>query len=427
MSHERFCKSTSDIPDPAEDSDISMSSYDVPDSDEFTEANHAFVRFEYLNQGGANVIFKIEIAERSGGNPWFYFFDLEGDGQENIIQHVNILNKVLRVNKGLDKTLRCDEVVAGFNNDVRPLFLPKPIKIITRSMTSGELVEDSVELSELDLTKFLMDHEGVMLYNTVVANLKSKCGTIGDEKNADGTTSHAMRWGILLPDMSATAGESVTIELKPKWLVQSPNAPPNAVHCRTCAMQVAKPKDITKHLCPIRLISDGRPKLLQSWILARVTEQLVAHSAPTTDQQRQELERNGECIAANIVHYLTRGEGRALLRHLQRLQGQLDRQGVCTRDTTPFKDTFDRNLRLAMTLRDCSMYITARYVSATKDRYGNCPVVFDVDSKLGDLDFKSADKISDWLAKEKELLDCEAYTKDVREDLGCVFSEKKAK
>lgn len=421
------------------------------DSEEFIDANDAFVRFEYLNQGGANVIFKIEAAERSDAKPWFIFVDRKGDGKENIVQYVDILNKVLRVNKGLDKTLRCDEVLAGFNNDVRPLFLPKPIKIITRSMTSGELVEDSVDVSGVvDLTKHLMEHEGVLLCDEVMTNLMSKCRNILPEKRPDGSISRDMRVGILLPDMSPTPDESITIEVKPKWLVQSPNAPLNAVRCRTCAMQVAKPKDTPKYLCPLRLVQGSSPRL-HSWILDKVCGQLVEHTAPRILEifnrhfpdlsmptaeggpgARPQVLQLGSLITSAIVEYLSQGDGKALLWHLMYLQGRLDRQGVCMREATSFKDTFDRNLRLAMTLRDCSMYITARYLSPPDDvwlpRYANCPVgEYKVDSKLGDLDFKSADKIGDWLAKEKELLDRDAYTKNVLEDLGCVLSEKKAR
>jgi inositol-pentakisphosphate 2-kinase len=44
-----------------------------------------------------------------------------------------------------------------------------------------------------------------------------------------------------------------------------------------------------------------------------------------------------------------------------------------------------------------------------------------IECKLGDLDFKSADKIDDWLQKETELLKSNAYTREVKEDLGCLI------
>lgn len=50
-------------------------------------------------------------------------------------------------------------------------------------------------------------------------------------------------------------------------------------------------------------------------------------------------------------------------------------------------------LRLAMTLRDCSLFMRIPYVD-------NLPI----EAKLGDLDFKSSDKLEDWYQKEEALV-----------------------
>jgi inositol-pentakisphosphate 2-kinase len=42
-----------------------------------------------------------------------------------------------------------------------------------------------------------------------------------------------------------------------------------------------------------------------------------------------------------------------------------------------------------------------------------------IESKLGDLDFKSAEKIVDWMDKEKQLLQDSSYTKSVKEGPIC--------
>jgi inositol-pentakisphosphate 2-kinase len=379
MSEIRCCVSTSDVEYPKGL---------IPDND-------TLIRFEYLNQGGANVIFKIVPPKSAGdGQPSFSFLDRKGDSVA-VIHRENVTNLVLRVNKGLEKTLRCNEVVDGFYGHVRPLFV------------SG-YVQDS-GLRGRDLTKHLMEHQGVLLSSDVMTDLMSKCDTILPETTAEANkNSKSHRWGILLPDMSPTAGLSITIEIKPKWLAQSPNAPPNALRCRTCAMQVTKPKDATRYLCPLRLV-DGGSDVLNRWILDRVTEQLLEHSATPAEQQRQ-----APRIASSIVTYLTQGGGKTLLEHLKALQKQLDPQGVLLRDEVQLKSKFDHNLRLAMTLRDCSMYITAHYTTSDTGT-----VV--VDSKLGDLDFKSADKIDDWMSKEKELLEAGAYTRMVDPDMGCLL------
>jgi inositol-pentakisphosphate 2-kinase len=80
------------------------------------------------------------------------------------------------------------------------------------------------------------------------------------------------------------------------------------------------------------------------------------------------------------------------------------------------KAIFNRNLRLAMTLRDCSLYIRVGYASSGVD-----PST--IECKLGDLDFKSADKMDDWEDKENGLLKAAAYTRKIDEDLGCLVAK----
>lgn len=364
--------------------------------------DNAMIQFEYLNQGGANVIFKIN-PEPSGAKQQFFFANCE-KGSITAVCQQDVIHQVLRVDKGLDKTLRCEEVVSGFYEHVRPLFVSGSLSVIKLGSDSKPVLR-SVLLRNIDFTQHLMEHQGVLLYPTVMVDLMSKCDTVLPKGKLVGNQLPAPdRWGILLPDMSSTAGLSVTIEVKPKWLAQSPNAPLNAVRCRTCAMQVSKPKDLKDYVCPLRLLGSDDNKLYQ-WVLNRVTDQLVEHAA-TTKQQHQATP-----ITSAIVEYLVKGDGYALLQHLKFLQTQLDPQGVHLRDKTYLRSTFDRNLRLAMTLRDCSLYITAHYTTTGTVK---------VDSKLGDLDFKSAGKIDDWVSKEQALLKEGAYTKRVKEDLGCV-------
>jgi inositol-pentakisphosphate 2-kinase len=133
MSEIRCCVSTSDVEYPK-----SL----VPDND-------TLIRFEYLNQGGANVIFRIGPPKSAeDGQPSFSFLDRKGDSVA-VVHRKNVTNLVLRVNKGLEKTLRCDEVVDGFYGHVRPLFVPG---YIHESGSRGG-----------DLTKHLMEHQGVLL------------------------------------------------------------------------------------------------------------------------------------------------------------------------------------------------------------------------------------------------------------------------
>ena len=383
--------------------------------------NPARIVFSYLAEGGANVVFSFIKPSFNDVFPWFCFVD-STDGNDTlwdeksnpvvlkgVVGYPDIMGKVLRVSKGVDKTLRCDEIVSGFCNDIQPLFVRGSIRTIVSDSTNG-LSETALTLPDVDLRNHLMEHERVMLSDETVQDLMAKCDRIC-EKNLDGSLSRDPRWGILLPDLTPEPDMAILIELKPKWLSQSPSSPPNAVRCRTCAMQVAKPKDAAKYLCPLRLVS-GEGDDIYPWILDRVNEKL----AKGLSRARTRAPK----YASLIVEYLTQGDGKALLQHLEFLQTHLDPQGITRRPKENPNATFDRNLRLAMTLRDCSLFLTVTYNGGLED-FG--PVT--VTSVLGDLDFKSADKIDDWLSKEKELESINAYTKKVEGNLGCVLNKTK--
>jgi inositol-pentakisphosphate 2-kinase len=374
-----------------------------------TAPDEALVYFDYLSEGGANVIFKIHpwpYAPAEQGQP-FLFVDVKtGNMNSNPIHHAELANKVLRVNKGLLKTLRCEEVIAGFYGHVRPLFMPGgSIRII-----GGHSTITSVGGPQFDFTRYLMDHRGVILYSGVMVDLISKCDTIGVERG-QGSAQRLLtspRWCILLPDMSPKPGSQVTIELKPKWLVQSPNAPENAIRCRTCALQVLKPKDPTKYLCPLKLLDNADFDAVLKWVFTRVVEQAAAHT--------QDPALNN-AIAWQLAEYLYQGQGKVILEHLRVLQNHLDYHGILRRKwignrKKELYGLFEHNLRLAMTLRDCSLYIRVGYSKDGVDPKS-------IDCKLGDLDFKSADKMDDWFAKETELLESESYTQEIEDGPDC--------
>jgi inositol-pentakisphosphate 2-kinase len=378
----------------------------------------ALVCFEYFNEGGANVIFKIlswpqQYKARSRA---FLFVDVKMDSPEVVPTHQReLVNKVLRVNKGLSKTLRCEEVISGFYTHVWPLFVTGAALVVLRPLKDAYAPLSTI-LPDRNFTEHLMEHRGVKLFSDVMGDLTSKSQAIGVEegRNKEQRQLTSKRWGILLPDMSPVAGSSVTLEVKPKWLAQSPTAPRDAVRCRTCALQIEKPKDADKYICPLRLL-DGNRNLVHPWILARVTEQVVEHIKTPNAQDKAQISQ----IASHVTAYLTDGDGKALLQHLSYLQKNLDPQGVLCRSRVKPKDVeaiFDHNLRLAMTLRDCSLYIRVGYTPSGVD-------TSTIDCKLGDLDFKSADKMDDWADKETWLLKAAAYTRETDEDLGCFFTK----
>lgn len=383
--------------------------YCVPKHDESPQ--EAPVYFTYLNQGGANVIFKMHRWSHSNkGESPFIFLEAESKRSEAIpSQYHSLVGKVLRVNKGLSKTLRSEEVISGFYDHVRPLFSrhARLTTVVKSSTTKYSLHSDQIPNS--DLTMFLMDHQGVGLHSKVIADLSSKCDTIREE-DATRNSSDTSRWGILLPDLSPTPGSSVTIEVKPKWLAQSPTAPSDARRCRTCALQLLKPKQPKGYLCPLQLL-DGTHDNIHTWVQGRVAEQMEGSTiAPGRADE----------ISCHITNYITDGPVKPLLGHLRALQSILDHAGILGRDQLKgfpeeIRDIRDRNLRLAMTLRDCSLYIRIRYASSQVDPSS-------LECKLGDLDFKSHDKMDDWADKERELLEQGAYTRRSA-DLNCQLAK----
>jgi inositol-pentakisphosphate 2-kinase len=377
----------------------------------------ASVCFKYLNQGGANLIFTIHSwspTTAANGEAFVFVDAKDGSLKVTPIHHSELISRVLRVDKGLNKTLRCDEIISGFYGHVWPLFAPEAVITIVVIPEKASYKLQPITMPDLDFTTHLMDHQGVALYPSVMLDIASKANAV--RKDQAQRPLHTQRWGILLPDMSPTAGSSVTIEVKPKWLAQSPTAPTNAIRCRTCALQIIKPKDPKKYICPLQLLN-GNWDTVYPWILGRVTEQISSHSPKSATSKTAD---HTTSIATHLAIYMTKGDGQSLLQHLLSLQRKLDHHGVLCRmrmnaASQDVRDAFDRNLRLAMTLRDCSLFIRIKYGSAGADAKS-------IECKLGDLDFKSADKIDDWLEKENELLKSDAYTRKVGQDLACWIS-----
>jgi inositol-pentakisphosphate 2-kinase len=107
-----------------------------------------------------------------------------------------------------------------------------------------------------------------------------------------------------------------------------------------------------------------------------------------------------DVLVDRVVAYFTIGDGRTLLLHLKKLQSTLDSKGILQRYVCPGDDfNFVYDLRLAMTLRDCSLFVAVPLRSG------------EITSKLADLDFKSAEKIDDWRDKEATLVNEGWYVK----------------
>lgn len=345
---------------------------------------HSFVQFQSLNEGAANAVFSITAGQGTSKEEDFLFVAVRQSGKiATAIPSQMVLDKVLRVSKGLPKSLKSEVIVDGFMADVRPLFV-SPKLSTTASQTLGDI----------DLDKHLMAHLPVVLFDQGISALKKLVPAIQP-------LDDRAQFGILLPDMSTIPGQNLTFEIKPKWLAQSPTAPSNAVRCRTCALQFSRGKGTpTDYICPLRLSNEGTSSKEDVGYMRRWATNVLSQLANDSDAS---LPKGVllDTLVDRVLDYFTTGDGRTLLLHLKKLQTTLDSEGILQRYAYPREDPdFVYDLRLAMTLRDCSLFVVVPIHDGA------------IASKLADLDFKSAEKINDWRDKEATLVNEGWYSKN---------------
>ncbi|KAL2271586.1 hypothetical protein VTJ83DRAFT_957 [Remersonia thermophila] len=154
-----------------------------------------------------------------------YEFRLVGEGAANCVfevlgyppdpTHSCLQGNLLRVAKAGKKSYGHDEIQAYWESVVRPLFRPD-------------------DLVRQQLVK-LGGRRIVSRLNAVLENEEST-------RRVDfrGTRVAEAEYGMLVEDMRQRRPGDLTLEFKPKWLVQSPTAPPTATRCRNCAREVLK-------------------------------------------------------------------------------------------------------------------------------------------------------------------------------------------
>lgn len=174
------------------------------------------------------------------------------------------------------------------------------------------------------------------------------------------------------------------IEFKPKWLLQSPSAPKNAIRCRQCALELrnslkspgTKAPCPEKKPCPITLANPDCPQQVASPF--RIAPQLSS------------LHNNARIQAAldKIIHHKA-------LQALRNCQKSLDHAG-------PLKPIPNLNFIVAMTLRDCTCFAL---IPPNDDE--------EIKLRFGDFDWKDPErKSSHWRGTEKDLIDGGFYTAD---------------
>ncbi|GFP53904.1 hypothetical protein ACSS6W_001540 [Trichoderma asperelloides] len=192
-------------------------------------------------------------------------------------------------------------------------------------------------------------------------------------------------WGFLVEDMRPNGADgSMLIEFKPKWLLQSPSAPKNAIRCRQCALELrnylkapgTKAPCPEKKPCPIMLANPDCPQQVASPF--RIAPQLSG------------LHNNERIQAAldKIIHHKA-------IQALRNCQKSLDHAG-------PLKPIPNLDFVVAMTLRDCTCFAL---IPPNDDG--------EIKLRFGDFDWKDPErKSSHWRGTEKDLIDGGFYTAD---------------
>ena len=162
-------------------------------------------------------------------------------------------------------------------------------------------------------------------------------------------------------DMRARPGvDLLMVQLKPKWLVQSSDAPKSARRCRTCAVRsmrkaIQKPaivftKELQDEFCPLDLVleSNSGP--------ATIADSLL--------RERDDLSAEAKAdVLRRLVAFLSNCEAIRVLRGLQ--------QDYVPKLKLSYGASVSARTLWAMTLRDCTLFIRVswRAVDCNSDRH----------------------------------------------------------
>ncbi|KAL3424940.1 Inositol-pentakisphosphate 2-kinase [Phlyctema vagabunda] len=313
------------------------------------------LKWLYVAEGAANVVYEV----------WQVVLPHRCSNGEMFPAGVKT-GSFLRLRKDLPTTIPCIISQRNFDRVFRPLF--KPEHLVDQQLIN---IKSSrvVERLNADLRKW---EHGEKLEGQLKSGLpnvrpaKRKGIYLADDDH-----------GLLVTDMSSRGKSVLVIEFKPKWLLQSPSAPKGAVRCRTCARNAlhdvkekskgrpTNPSE-TQIFCPLDLTS------VDLKVLYNVACQILPANA--------KLE-----TALRLARWLRDCD---LIRDLRAAQKHADIKGVLEGTAN------NEDLLVAMTLRDCSLYLHLPTESSLP-----------IEARLGDLDLKSRDKADKWKEAERCLIE----------------------
>lgn len=283
----------------------------------------SLIELDYLAEGAANVVYRIRFPPQSPS----LSSDLEqgstptGTEISPLQSDSRLSGKLLRLRKQLPFTVPVIESQKYWESVICPLFAP-------HNLVQQVLFRPSTTLMKR--------------CNAALRSMESD-GTRADKRNhvylAEGENH-----GTLITDMTcASTSQHISIEFKPKWLVQSPSAPAGSVRCRTCALRALKSshhpsshsvKQLKLGFCPLNLVSDDKVK--------------VAAAASIVLELCRPEERDNQLIRGALVNFLYKSP---LLRKLRDLQIMKDSVGVLKAELS------QRDFLTAMTIRDCTLFL----------------------------------------------------------------------
>ncbi|KAL3464993.1 inositol-pentakisphosphate 2-kinase [Aspergillus heterothallicus] len=300
----------------------------------------------YIAEGGANIIYRIVLPSNSSkGSKLSPPLPVAND---SLTVPAEFKGKLLRLRKDTPAGVSYQEIVRNFDKNIRPLFRPE------------ELVDQEIFYLPNGLTQRC--NEQLRAAEIAGKRPKQRRGVY---------LSVSEPFGLLVTDMTSFGNPGTDVaELKPKWLLQSPSAPTGARKCRTCALRDMKNHNArrvgameARSFCPLDLVSDKFEHVLRATKFVK-----------------------GQKDHTRLARVLYRNS--TLLKLLAHQRNMKD-----VGDYGPSPSSRDKSL--AMTIRDCTMYI-----KMPRNEKGR------VEIRLGDLDLKTAcgGKAQYWLDLEHRLI-----------------------
>ena len=302
----------------------------------------------YFAEGGANVLYKVglpssntvddvlpsELSSFGPATPLPTELEVWETGLEDFEpDYSSFQGFLLRLRKDLPTLTSVKETQSLFEAHIQPLFTQH--ELVAQKLVGG--VEDLVE--QLNVVLRMMDEQGYR------------------PAQRRGVHLAQASFGLLVQDMSARPEKGWTsLEIKPKWLAQSPNAPKGATRCRTCALRAMRraqsaPSGTAEAItslpegdfCPLDLVS-SKASNVERAVRAILRYTGVAHFSNEELQKRL------------VAFFL----GSKLLSKVRDLQQNLDPSGILYANPSTVE------FRTAMTLRDCSLYLKVPVDTSTR-------------------------------------------------------------